>query len=275
MDNNFDISIIINTKNEELNLPPLLRSISNQTFKNYEIILVDNKSEDRTLDVAKNFTDRIFTKGPERSVQKNYGAKLAKGKFLLFLDADMTIENNVIEECVALVSTDKDVKAIIIHELSFGQSFWAKCKALERNCYIGDDTIEAPRFFERETYLSLGGYNEGMISGEDWDLAKRVRKSGYKIGRIQSYIHHNEGHLSLVKSIKKKYYYAKNATPYVDSNVSGPKDILLFIFRPAYFRNWKLLIKDPIHASGFIFMKFLEIGAGAIPIISKKLGNKK
>ena len=275
MNEKYKVSIVVNTKNEEKNLPTLLQSIINQSYKNFEIIIVDNNSNDDTLDVAMKYTSKVFTKGPERSVQKNFGASIAEGRYLLFLDADMTIDEKVLEECISKVNSDRDIKAIIIHEQSFGQSFWAKCKALERNCYIGDDTIEAPRFFDREIYLELGGYNEIMISGEDWDLANRVKKNGYKIGRIQKYIHHNEGHLSLLKTIKKKYYYAKNATPYVESNVTKPKDILLFIFRPAYFRNWKLLIKDPIHTMGFIIIKFLEISAGAVPIISKKLQQRK
>ena len=93
------VSIIITTKNEEKHIENLLRSITSQTYKNIEIILVDNYSTDRTRKIAKN-TNKIYLKGPERSAQRNYGAQKAKGKYLLFLDADMILSPTIIEECI-------------------------------------------------------------------------------------------------------------------------------------------------------------------------------
>ena len=95
-----------------------------------------------------------------------------------------------------------------------------------------------------------------MIAGEDWDLSNRVRNKGYKIDRIKSKIYHNEGRLNLFKTLKKKAYYSEKSAEYINNNVIGIRQIFLFIFRPAYFRSWKLLIKDPFHTIGFIFMNF-------------------
>ena len=60
------VSIIITTKNEEKHIENLLRSITSQTYKNIEIILVDNYSTDRTREIAKKYTNKIYSKGPDR-----------------------------------------------------------------------------------------------------------------------------------------------------------------------------------------------------------------
>ena len=61
------VSVIITTKNEEKHIENLLQSIKRQTYKNIEIILVDNYSTDRTREIARKYTDKIYLKGPERS----------------------------------------------------------------------------------------------------------------------------------------------------------------------------------------------------------------
>ena len=92
------VSCIITTKNEEKVIKSLLSSIKTQSYKNFEIVLVDNYSTDKTRQIAKVFSARIFNKGPERSVQRNYGVTVSKGDYVLILDADMTLDKNVLKE---------------------------------------------------------------------------------------------------------------------------------------------------------------------------------
>ncbi len=63
-------------------------------------MLVDNFSEDKTAELAKKYAAKVYLKGNERSAQRNYGAKVATGKYLLYLDADMILSPTLIEECV-------------------------------------------------------------------------------------------------------------------------------------------------------------------------------
>ena len=81
------LSIIIPALNEEKYLPRLLRSIKNQSFKDYEIIVADANSKDKTRRIAKKFGCKLI-KGGIHAVGINNGAKKAKGNVLLFLDAD-------------------------------------------------------------------------------------------------------------------------------------------------------------------------------------------
>lgn len=104
-----NVSVIITTKNEERNIENCLKSIKEQTYSqdNIEIIVVDNNSTDRTKEIVREskkwFTPlnvQLFNGGPERSAQRNFGVRQAAGKYILYLDADMILSENVIDGCV-------------------------------------------------------------------------------------------------------------------------------------------------------------------------------
>lgn len=124
------VSIIIPTFNEAKNIKRLITSIKNQSYKNFEILVVDDGSTDETCDIAKKEKVRVFKrKHAERSVQRNFGAKKAKGKILIFLDADMELTENVLKDCVKLFNSSK-YKALIIPEKTTGDSTMAKIRPI-------------------------------------------------------------------------------------------------------------------------------------------------
>jgi glycosyltransferase involved in cell wall biosynthesis len=79
------VSVIITTKNSEKYIKECLYSIKKQSYKKIESIVVDNNSIDHTKEIAEKYTKSIYNKGPERSAQRNFGAKKTKGDFLLFI----------------------------------------------------------------------------------------------------------------------------------------------------------------------------------------------
>lgn len=262
MKNNPLVSVLAHTKNSQRTIRKHLESIKNQTYLNIEIIVVDNNSTDKTRDIARKFTKNIYIFGPERSAQRNFGAKKAKGDYLLIPDSDMFIGKNVIEECIKLIRKFTKIKAVVIPERSIGKGFWSKCKMLERECYFGDKAIEAARFFERKAFLEIGGYDESITGPEDWDLPLRIARK-FQIGRINSFIIHDEGNLSLLNLMKKKYYYAQKISHYLRKHpVSVTGEQILYLLRPAFYRNWKKLIKNPILTCGMIMMLSAEQVAG-------------
>ena len=76
------VSVIITTKNEEDVIEKLLESIQKQSYSRIEIIVVDNFSSDETYDISKRYTKNVYEKGPERSVQRNYGFEKPKEKHI-------------------------------------------------------------------------------------------------------------------------------------------------------------------------------------------------
>ncbi len=246
------ISIIIATLNEQRNIKRLLISIQNQTYKDYEIIVVDNYSQDKTTVIAKKFTKHIYYFGPERSAQRNFGLKKSKGEYILFLDADMKLEKNVLSECFEKIKTPHTA-ALTIDERSGGKNFLAKIKALEKDIYK-NTPIEAPRFFKKTYLLKIGGYDESLTAAEDWDLALRIKKFG-NTAKINSKILHWENK-TFFTDIKKKFYYAQNIQNY------AKKHPLAFERQSSYksrlgilLKKPGLILKNPIIFSGLLLLK--------------------
>ncbi|MDO8621188.1 MAG: glycosyltransferase [Candidatus Levybacteria bacterium] len=271
---NILVSAIISTKNEESVIEKLLLSLKRQAYKFVEIIVVDNNSSDKTKIISKKYADFVFNKGPERSAQRNFGAQKGKGEYLLFLDADMELTPTVIEECVKIAQSSS-FGGVIIPEESFGKGFWAKVKAFERSFYVGDTAMEAARFYSKKVFNELGKFDETITGPEDWDLSDRVSKK-FDIGRIKSFILHNEGTLSLWKLLKKKYYYAKGARNYISKNkisTFSPKTISFL--RSSFYRNPEKIIFHPILFCAMMVMLFAELVAGGIGYCSTAFFGKK
>lgn len=266
-------SVIVPTYNSSKFLGACLHSIKSQSYKNIELIVVDNNSTDSTKEIARKYTDKVFNKGPERSAQRNYGVAQAGGEFVAIIDSDMKLSERVIENCVGKIESDRSLVSIIIPEESYGEGFWAQCKKLERSFYVGVGWMEAARFFRKDAYEQAGGYDEGMVSGEDWDLSQRILKIG-RIGRIDDFIFHNEGRISLLNTIRKKFYYAQRFSCYRKKNkgtavVRNQTGIVsrywLFLSQPVR------LLKNPLLGIGMLFMKTCEFGFGGLGYIIAKI----
>lgn len=266
------VSVIVPTRNSSEYLAECLASIVKQTYKDVELLVVDNNSTDDTKEIAKKFTKRVFNRGPERSAQRNFGASKAKGKYVLFIDSDMVLDKDVVKEAVSKI---KKCKGLIVPEISVGKSFWAKCKALERSFYLGVDWIEAARFFEKSTFDEFKGYDEKQTGTEDFDLPQRIKnKYGESsIQRINSFIYHDEGNLSLLYTLKKKHYYAKTIQEYSTNSINA--DYFKKQANPLnryilFFSSPHKLLKNPLVGVGMLFMKTSEFVAGGIGYLSKK-----
>jgi glycosyltransferase involved in cell wall biosynthesis len=229
-----------------------------------ELIVVDNNSADRTLQIARRLADVVEERGPERSAQRNHGAAIAKGQYLLFIDSDMILEPGVVTNCVA-VATNTSASAVIIPEVTFGEGVWARCRALERSCYSGDDLVEAARFFSRTVFEEAGGYDESLIGGEDWDLNARVAR-GERLPRADSRIFHDEGYLRLKAHLEKKRYYANSLGQYWAKNPKLAMRQFNIVGRRAFVRNWRRLLQHPFLTSCLLLLKSLEL-AISIPVV--------
>ena len=176
------ISIIIPAFNEERCLPRLLDCIKKQTYRNYEIIVADANSADKTMQIAKRYGCRIV-KGGMPAAGRNNGAKAAKGDILLFLDADSLIEKDFLENSVKDIKKRKlDVAGTYLSPLSknlvdevFLGIFNAWAYATQ---FFYPNACGSGIFCKKWLHAKIRGFDETIKLSEDMDYAKRAGKHG-------------------------------------------------------------------------------------------------
>ena len=196
-------SIIIPTLNEELFLPKLLDSLVAQTFKNFEVFVVDGGSDDKTSHVASKYTDRlpsltVITNAKRNvSYQRNTGAHAASGEWVIFIDADSILLPYALE---------RSHKYILAHDPTIFTSWFGPDtdKVGEVIVTLGINMIYESGIMlkkpftmgtfagvKRQTFLLVGGYDETISYGEDFDMTKRVCQQGgrYSLIRETLYIY--------------------------------------------------------------------------------------
>jgi len=111
------LSVIVSTYNEENNIEECLESVKWAD----EIIVVDSSSKDKTADIAKKFTDKIFiTETKSFSEKKNFGIDKSSGEWILWIDADERVPDSLKEEIQQVISSpDKETDVYKINRKSF------------------------------------------------------------------------------------------------------------------------------------------------------------
>lgn len=186
------LSIVIPVKNEEKILPKLLESVKAQTFTDYEVIVADAHSTDRTAEIAKRFGAKVV-EGGMPGPGRNKGAVHAKGEIIAFLDADVMLPNQkFFEDCLAEMDKKKiDFATCKVKPLSR--------KPIDRalhevyNAYViatEKITPHAPGFcilVRRHAHQGIKGFDEEVVFAEDHDYVQRGKKEGFSFGLLRSH----------------------------------------------------------------------------------------
>ncbi|PIW73168.1 hypothetical protein CO005_02905 [Candidatus Roizmanbacteria bacterium CG_4_8_14_3_um_filter_34_9] len=185
-------SVIIPTLNEEKYLPNLLDDLTKQKEKNFEIIIVDGKSEDRTIDVAMKYKNKYLIKAvisQKRNLcyQRNLGAKNSTGEYLVFLDADSRIKKNYLSDLKKYIDKysysflttyqlpdDNDSFNLILAQIAnYGLEI---LKLINKQMAPGYNFV-----ILRNIFIKLKGFNEKTTISEDHDLSIRIQNAGIKL----------------------------------------------------------------------------------------------
>jgi len=226
------VSIILPIRRNE-NIRRVLESIHNSTYKNYEVLVIDE--------------------GLERSAQRNIGIKKATGEYLLILDSDQYVTPNLLDECVRLCGGvvvnflpgainyyyNNGVDAVYIPEVLKINGFFSYIRNWERQFYTGTP-IDVVRFVKAK---DCPLFDETMSGPEDsaWD---RQIKGCRAISRFPFI--HNEN-VGIIGYFKKKHYYSKSMSLFAKKN-PGDK-VLNFYWRcfGVFLENgkWKRFLSRP------------------------------
>lgn len=189
MKSKLELSIVIIALNEEKNIGRLLNSIKKQDYKNYEIILSDAGSTDSTLKIArKSRLETRIVKGGLPACGRNAGARIARGKFILFLDADVLLPKTFLKNVMKQMQEEKvDIASVNHIPLTKGKiekllhkayNLWQKSMEKIDPHACGNCMIIKKNLFEK-----LGGFDETIKLAEDHALARKAFKQGarYKV----------------------------------------------------------------------------------------------
>jgi glycosyltransferase involved in cell wall biosynthesis len=264
------VSVIIPTVDSAALLERCLVSLDGQGVET-DVVVVDQESRDETVQIARKAGAHVVTlprptvyAPPTRS--RNAGARIARGEYLLHLDADMELPPGTLAACIAKCQEDGYV-ALTLHEVDRGTGFWTACKALERRCYWGVEEVEGARFVRADAFWAAGGYDERLGSGEDWDVHQRYLAQG-RVGESPLPLVHHLGRLTLTGQLKKKFAYGRSARPFLRKGGAG--GVGLGMSR-AYWRSRRRLAEEPMHAAGFLVLRAAELVALALGIAIEEI----
>lgn len=176
------LSIIIPTFNEEKHLPKLLECIKNQTYSDYEVIVADAKSKDKTRATAKKFGCRIV-EGGMPAVGRNNGAKAAKGNILVFFDADALLDYDFLKNSIEEIERRHlDVASVritpqtgkILDKILLG--FFNAWSVMTQ--YFYPHAVGACIFCKKWLHSKIQGFDKRIVLAEDMDYVRRCSKYG-------------------------------------------------------------------------------------------------
>lgn len=236
-------SVIIPTLNEEKFLPKLLASLSEQTQKNFEVIVVDGSSKDKTVRVATSYARKlphlqvIVSKTASLPLQRNLGAQAAKGEWFVFVDADGAVLPYFVERIHVYINdqrpscfttwwrpdSEQGGDALLALFANLSLEFWMLMK---RHHAPGPLAIVS-----REAFETVGGYDETHAFTEDLDFGMRLGKAGFRfhILRETPFIWslrrlRNEGTVRVVQAYIKAgilAFFAQRAPKFMPGYIMG------------------------------------------------------
>ncbi len=172
------ISIVIPSLNEEEYLPKLLKSIKAQTFTDFEVIVADAGSKDRTVEIAKENGARVVPGGMP-GPGRNRGAEVATGEFLFFFDSDVILDPHFLENAIKEME-DRFLELATCEFLPESDLRLDKVLFKLANLSVKINQFLTPRaagfciFISRRLFKRVGGFDENVKLAEDHDLVTRA-----------------------------------------------------------------------------------------------------
>lgn len=183
------VSIIIPTLNEEKYLPRLLECLSNQTFKDFEVIVADANSKDRTKEIALNYGAKVV-EGGIQAIGRNNGAKKALGDIFIFIDSDVTFSSNFLYNLIKEFKL-KDLDFAIPkfnteHDLFRFRIFlkWSNLyKDIMKSTRYPDGTGQLV-IVKKDSFFSIGGFPNFRVAEDTVLFWKAAKGRAFKVGLI-------------------------------------------------------------------------------------------
>lgn len=186
------VSVMIPYYNCKEYIVETVQSILSQSHQNFEIIIVDDGSDPEHADYLREFlADKPAIRYAVQNNQgvaaaRNHAARLAGGKYFLFLDSDDLILPDYIEKCVAVLENNPDCKLVypLAEYFDAQEGLWNLPDYDGLESLLKGNRIPIISMHRAEDFVSLGGFDENLTTHEDWDLWIRLLSNGGTVIRI-------------------------------------------------------------------------------------------
>jgi glycosyltransferase involved in cell wall biosynthesis len=196
------VSIIVPCYNGGRFLDALMASLARQTFRDFEVVLVDDGSTDedtrRRLAALEGsvFLIRQENRGP--SAARNTGARVARANILFMLDCDDTIEPSFLADTIPLLQkAPPEIGMVVTHLRLAGAESGIVSRYFNRFDLLFTNTLSAGLVLRKASFLAASGYDESMREGyEDWDFSLRMAAAGFGCIEVKKplYVYTIAGH---------------------------------------------------------------------------------
>ncbi|HEY6022731.1 MAG TPA: glycosyltransferase family A protein [Pseudolabrys sp.] len=213
------VSIVVPCFNGGRFIDGLMASLARQTFRDFEIIIVDDGSTDeetpRKLAAVRDRARVIHQDNRGPSAARNTGARAARAGILFMLDCDDTVEPGFLAETVPLLHTaPAEIGMVVTHLRLVGAETGIVSRYFNRFDLLFTNTLSAGLIMRKDAWRAVGGYDETMREGyEDWDFSLRLANAGYRAVEVPRplYVYHigDEAGPSRSSGVDKKRLYGK------------------------------------------------------------------
>lgn len=188
------VSIVIPCYKQAQYLPDAIESCLNQSYKNIEIIVVNDGSPDNTSEVAKKYPQVRLVEQANKGLSgaRNSGIRASRGKWIVTLDSDDKIHPRFIEKTIGKA----DVVSTYIRTFGDQNNTWKPpVEVPEFKHFIKHNCINCCSLFKREVFDKTGGFDENMKTGyEDWEYWTHAAKLGFKFHIVKEELFYYRRH---------------------------------------------------------------------------------
>lgn len=192
------VSVIFPVYNRESLLDRAISSVLDQDYKNWELIAVDDGSDDNSLNILLSFARNdkrikvIHQRNEKLAKSRNKGIVFSSGKYITFLDSDDEYLPSHLTKRIEFLENNPEVDLIHGGVRVIGNQFVRDKDNPHNFIHLSECTIGATFFGKRNLFLNLGGFNDLNYS-EDSDFLNRAENNFYiKKVNFQTYIYHRE-----------------------------------------------------------------------------------
>lgn len=191
------VSVIMPCYNDGKYIEEAVRSVKEQTYSKWELIIIDDGSDDEeTVQIIQHMkADKIkilHTCHIKPAGARNYGIHHAQGRYILPLDADDRIDQTYIEKAVGILEGNHKIGAVYCESDLFGEKTgkWDLPQYSFQTMLL-DNIVFVTALFYREDWEKIGGFNQNMASGmEDYDFWLGILELGKEIYQIPETLFH-------------------------------------------------------------------------------------